>query len=133
MTERGEAIDERPGHSADEGGLVTNPRFAQALESMRSPDPRVSTRGFDFLREHADAYVTELIAEFTREQNDELRCWLLELICEARSPSALRVLAGELESDDESVQFWAIRGLEMLDTREARHELYKARSNGWIA
>ena len=112
---------------------MANQRFAQALESMRNPDTRVSTRGFDFLREHADAYVDELIEEFEREPDDELRCWLLELISEARSPSALRVLAGQLESDDESLRFWAVRGLEMLDTREARHELYQARSNGWIA
>jgi hypothetical protein len=112
---------------------MTNQRFAQALESMRSQDARLSTRGFDFLREHADAYVDELIAEFAGEENDELRCWLLELISEARSPGALRVLAGELESDDESLQFWAIRGLEMLDSRESRHELYVARTNGWIA
>lgn len=112
---------------------MANQRFAQALESMRSRDTQVSTRGFDFLREHADAYVDELIEEFGCERDDELRCWLLELISEARSPSALRVLAGELESDDESLRFWAVRGLEMLDTREARHELYQARSNGWIA
>lgn len=112
---------------------MINQRFAQALESMRSPDPRVSTRGFDFLREHADAYVAELIAEFDRERNDELRCWLLELISEARSPEALRMLAAQLESDDESLQFWGVRGLEMLDTREARHELHQARTNGWIA
>ena len=112
---------------------MTNQRFAQALESMRSRDARVSTRGFDFLREHADAYVDELIEEFGRERDDELRCWLLELICEARSPRALRVLAGQLESDEESLRFWGVRGLEMLDTREARHELYLARSQGWIA
>lgn len=111
---------------------MSNQRFAQALESMRSPDPRLSTRGFDFLREHADGYVAELIDEFGREPSDELRCWLLELISEARSRSALPVLAGELESDDESLQFWAIRGLEMLDTREAENELDRARSNGWI-
>jgi HEAT repeat protein len=113
--------------------MMSNQRFAQALESMRSPDARLRTHGFDFLREHADAYVDELIAEFAREPDDELRCWLLELISEARSPRALPVLAGELESDDESVRFWAIRGLEMLDTAAARHELYQARSNGWIA
>jgi len=113
---------------------MTNQRVAQALQSMRSRDSQLRTHGFDFLREHADAYVDELIVEFTNEREDhELRCWLLELISEARSPSALRVLAGQLESDDESLQFWAIRGLEMLDTREARHELYRARSNGWIA
>jgi HEAT repeats len=112
---------------------MTNQRFAQALESMRSPEARLRTHGFDFLRGHADAYVDELIAELAHEQNDELRCWLLELISEARSPSALPVLAGELESDDESVRFWAIRGLEMLDTREAQRALYQARTKGWIA
>jgi hypothetical protein len=36
---------------------MTNRRFTQALESMRSPDARLRTHGFDFLREHADAYV----------------------------------------------------------------------------
>ncbi|MCW2944183.1 MAG: hypothetical protein JWR24_900 [Actinoallomurus sp.] len=111
---------------------MTNQRFARASESMRSRDSQLRAHGFDFLREHADAYVDELIVEFKKEQNQELRCWFLELISEARSPSALRVLAGQLESDDESLRFWAIRGLEMLDTREARHELYRARSNGWI-
>jgi hypothetical protein len=112
---------------------MTNQRFGRALQSMRSRDSQLRAHGFDFLREHADAYVDELVVEFEKEQEDpELRCRLLELICEARSPSALPLLAGQLESDDESLQFWAIRGLEMLDTREARHELYRARSNGWI-
>lgn len=111
---------------------MVSERFTRALESMRSRDTRDRTRGFDFLREHADAYVGELIAEFAREQDDELRCWLLELISEARSPDALRTLAGQLESDDESLRFWAVRGLEMLDTREAQHELDLAHSNGWI-
>ncbi|MFB9839686.1 HEAT repeat domain-containing protein [Actinoallomurus acaciae] len=111
---------------------MTNRRFAQALESMRSPEARLRTHGFDFLREHADAYVDELIAEFAREEDDELRCWLLELISEARSPRALGVLAGELESDDDSVRFWAIRGLEMLDTPGAHDALEQAREGGWI-
>ena len=112
---------------------MTNPRFAQAIESMRSPNPQLRTRGFDFLREHADAFVDDLIAAFESEQDDELRSWFLELISEARSPSALPVLAGQLESDDESARFWAVRGLEMLDTRQAREELEKAQENGWIA
>ena len=111
---------------------MTNQRFTRALQSMRSRDSQLRAHGFDFLREHADAYVDELVVEFEKEEDPELRCRLLELICEARSPSALRLLAGQLESDDESLQFWAIRGLEMLDTREARHELHRARSNGWI-
>ncbi len=111
---------------------MTNPRFAQAVESMRSPDLGRRTRGFDFLREHADAYVDDLLAEFDGEQDDELRSWFLELIAEARSPSALPVLTRQLESDDESAQFWAVRGLEMLDTREAREELERAQESGWI-
>jgi hypothetical protein len=107
-------------------------RFARALESMRSSDSRLRGNGFDFLREHADAYVDDLIAEFEKEHDQGLRCWLLELVAEARSPHALPVLAGQLESDDESLRLWAIRGLEMLDTREAHQELSRARSNGWL-
>jgi hypothetical protein len=112
---------------------MSNQRFVRAVQSMRSRDPQLREDGFDFLREHADAYVDDLLAEFEKEQEDHgLRCWLLELVSEARSPRALSVLASQLESDDESLQFWAIRGLEMLDTREARQALYRARSNGWI-
>ncbi|WP_216651358.1 hypothetical protein [Actinomadura litoris] len=109
-------------------------RFDQAMQLMRKSDPQVSEDAFDFLREHADAYVEELIAEFAAERDDHgLRCWLLELIAEARSPSALRVFRDELESMDESLRFWAVRGLEMLDTREGERVLDEARENGWIS
>lgn len=113
---------------------MTNQPFERALELLRTRGPRFMTLGFDFLREHADAYVDRLVAAFEGERDDdELRCWLLELIAEARSPDALPVLAGALDAEDESLRFWAIRGLEMLDTAEARHELGRARANGWIA
>ncbi|WP_222720845.1 HEAT repeat domain-containing protein [Actinomadura sp. HBU206391] len=112
---------------------MSNERFAWALRAMRSPDARLRGDGFDFLREHADTYVDELIAEFEKEHEDHaLRCWFLELVSEARSPRALPVLAGQLESDDESLRLWAVRGLEMLDSREADRELSRARSNGWL-
>ena len=112
---------------------MSSHRFARALRSMRSQDPQLREDGFDFLREHADAYVDELIAEFENEQAEHgLRCRLLELIAETRSPRVLPVLAAQLESDDESLRFWAIRGIEMLDTKEARQELHRARANGWI-
>jgi hypothetical protein len=108
--------------------------FSRALQSMRSQDPRLRETGFDFLREHADSYVAELIAAFDGERQDrELRCRLLELVAEARSPDALPVLAGQLKSDDDELRFWAIRGLEMLDTRQAQRELDRARADGWIA
>jgi hypothetical protein len=116
--------------------VKSNQRFTSALQSMRSRDPQLSEDGFDFLREHADSYVDELIAEFEvveREQEDAgLRRWLLELVAEARAPQALPVLASQLRSEDESLRLWAVRGLEMLDTREALRELANARSNGWI-
>ncbi|KAB2345307.1 HEAT repeat domain-containing protein [Actinomadura rudentiformis] len=101
---------------------------------MRKKDPKVQEDAFDFLREHADAYVDELIAEFAAERDDPgLRCWLLELIAEARSPQALDVFRSQLESLDESLRFWAVRGLEMLDDREADLALDQARANGWIS
>ncbi|MFA1537888.1 HEAT repeat domain-containing protein [Actinomadura monticuli] len=108
-------------------------RFDQAMQSMRGTDPRAREGAFDFLREHADAYVDELIGEFGAERDPGLRCWLLELLAEARSPKALDVFRGQLESMDESLQFWAVRGLEMLDTREADRLLEQARDDGWIA
>jgi hypothetical protein len=112
---------------------MSSQRFVRALRSMRSRDPQLREDGFDFLREHADAYVDELIAEFEKEREDHgLRCWLLELVAETRSPCALPTLAAQLSSDDESLRFWAIRGMEMLDTKEARQELHRARANGWI-
>ncbi|MCO6010939.1 HEAT repeat domain-containing protein [Actinoallomurus purpureus] len=112
---------------------MANQRVERALQSMRSPDPALRAQGFDFLREHADAYVDEIVEAFREERDDELRCLLLELITEARSPGALTVLADQLDSDDESLRFWAIRGLEMLDSAEARQALHRGRVNGWIA
>jgi hypothetical protein len=110
-----------------------NLRFARALRSMRSDDPRQRENGFDFLREHADSYVEELIAAFDGERADHgLRCRLLELVAEARSPRALPLLAAQLQTDDESLRFWAVRGMEMLDTPAAREELHRARAGGWI-
>ncbi|MEV5712032.1 HEAT repeat domain-containing protein [Actinoallomurus sp. NPDC052274] len=112
---------------------MANQRVARALESMRSPDPALRAQGFDFLREHADAYVEEIVVAFGQERDDDLRCLLLELVAEARSPDALAFLADQLDNDDESLRFWAIRGLEMLDSAPARQALHRARVNGWIA
>jgi hypothetical protein len=118
--------------------LVTaNERFARAVREMRSPDPQRREDGFDFLREHADSFVDELIAEFAAEfaagrDDHGLRCRLLELVAETRSPRALPLLASLLQDEDESLRFWAGRGLEMLDTREAREELHRAKANGWL-
>ncbi|WP_121434263.1 HEAT repeat domain-containing protein [Actinomadura pelletieri] len=108
-------------------------RFELAMQRMRERDPQTRENAFDFLREHADAYVDDLIAEFAAEDDDhDLRCRLLELLAEARSPKALPVFGDQLESSDESLRFWAVRGLEMLDSREADQVLDEARADGWI-
>ncbi|MGH3239694.1 MAG: hypothetical protein ACRDNL_04885 [Spirillospora sp.] len=116
------------------------------MQRMRANEPQAREDAFDFLREHADAYIDDLIAEFTAEaaetaqtgeaaQADDhgLRAWLLELIAEARSAKALEVFRAELEGTDESLRFWAVRGLEMLDSRDADQALDEARAAGWIS
>lgn len=113
--------------------IMLTDRFQHAIWLMRRRDPQTKEDGFDLLRPHAAEHLDELIAAFTNERDDHgLRCWLLELIGEARSPRALPVLVAQLHSDDESLRSWAIRGLEQLDTKPARTELWKARANGLI-
>lgn len=124
-------------------------RFARAVDALRSPDPLRRETGFDFLREHADAYIDDLVAEFEAVsgaaapaastsasepdgRDAALRALLLELICEARSPRSLPVLVGQLAGEDDDLRFWAARGLEMLDSREARQALEQAEAEGLI-
>jgi hypothetical protein len=106
-------------------------RFRACMELMRRRDPQAQEDGFHLLLPHAADHVEELIAEFRQQRNSHgLRCWLLELIGEARSPLALPLLVEQLYSDDESMKSWARHGLEKLDTKQARQELWKARANG---
>ena len=108
-------------------------RFQQAMQLMRRHDPQAREDGFHLLLPHAAEHIDELIAQFAQERHDHgLRCWLLELIGKARSPQALSVLIEQLHSDDESLRSWAAKGLEQLDTRQARQVLWKARANGLI-
>jgi hypothetical protein len=107
--------------------------FREAMRLMRSHDPQRQEDGFNLLLPHAADHLDELIAEFEHEQDHGLRCWLLELIGDARSPDALPILGGQLYSNDESLRDWAVRGLKQLDTRQARALLFRARANGTIA
>lgn len=98
---------------------------------MRRRDPQAREDGFHLLLPHASEHVDELIAEFAAERDDHgLRCWLLELIGQARSEAALLLLVEQLHGQDPSLRTWAARGLECLDTKAARQELWKARANG---
>ncbi len=105
---------------------MASPRFTKALEMMRLGDAQESERGYDFLREHADAFVAELVEAFAQQPDPVL----LELIAEARSEAALPLLQAQLDSTDEALQMWAVRGLEMLDTRAAERALAEARADG---
>jgi hypothetical protein len=94
--------------------------FDKAMRQMRRHDPQVQEDGFHTLRPRAAEYLDELIAEFRREHDHGLRCWLLELIGEARSPAAFAVLVEQLHGEDDDLRSWATRGLTLLDTKDAR-------------
>lgn len=102
------------------------------MKLMRRHDPQQQEDGFALLQAHAAEYVDELIAEFAREGDHGLRCWLLELIGQARSPCAVPLLATQLQETDKALRDWAAAGLRLADTPESRKILYQARVNGTI-
>ena len=106
-----------------------SPKFRQALRLMRRRNPQLAEDGFHRLRGLAADHIDELIEEFNSEHDHGIRCWLLELIGEAHSDRALPVLAAELHGDDAALTDWAIRGLQNLDTPEARRQLWQWNQN----
>jgi hypothetical protein len=92
--------------------------FARALLLMRRRDPQLAEDGFQRLRGIAAEHVDRLIDEFRRETDHGVRCWLLELIAQARSPRAAALLTAQSHGDDESLRAWAEQGLRLLDTKE---------------
>ena len=105
------------------------PGLKACLSMMRKHNPQTQEDGFDFLSQHAAEYVDELMAEIESEQEHGLRCWLLELLGEARSPKVLPLFVKYLKSEDESLRTWAAAGLHKLNTKEARQLLWDARSH----
>ena len=103
------------------------------MRLMHSHNPQIREDGLNQLRPHVTQHLEELITEFNREADHGLRCWLLELIGEARSPDALPVLVEQLHGADESLRSWAIRGLEQLDTKAVHYQLHRARATGLIS
>jgi len=91
---------------------------------MRKNNPQLAEDGFHFLRLNAKEHLSKLIETFEIEASHSMRCWLLELIGEARSNDAFTILCQQAISSDESLKNWGIRGLKLLDTKEARHFLY---------
>ena len=99
--------------------------FAAAMRLMRKHDPQLREDGFHSVLPHAHDYVGPLMDEFHAETDHGIQCWLLELIGEARSPHAYPLLLDCLHRDDESLRSWAIIGLKLLDTKEARRALWE--------
>jgi hypothetical protein len=95
---------------------------------MRKSDAQLQEDGFHFLFPHAHEYVAQLIEEFSHEANPGIRCWLLELLAEAREPGAFPLFLEYLQSDEKSLKTMAIRGLKQLNTKEARRALWEARA-----
>jgi hypothetical protein len=77
----------------------------------------------------APEHVADLISAYAREEDHGLRCWLLELIGDARSPEALPTLTEALASQDEAIRHCAQTGLQKLDTKEARTLLWQDSNN----
>jgi hypothetical protein len=96
---------------------------------MRKHDPQLQEDGFGMLVPIAADVLPQLIEQFDAESDHGLRCWLLELIGTARSEDALPVLSRELRNEDESIRDWARRGLEQLNTKEARTILWQEAEN----
>ena len=94
-------------------------QFKRGMGMMRKHDRQVQEDGFALVKQVAAEHVADLISAYAREEDHGLRCWLLELIGDARSPEALPVLREALASHE-----WARVGLQKLDTKEARTLLW---------
>jgi hypothetical protein len=92
---------------------------------MRSRNPQKAEDAFSLLSSRAADLVPELIEAFSNESAHAVRCWLLELLGEARDSRATELFASLLESDDEAFVHWAVSGLRALDSKEARRALWE--------
>lgn len=95
------------------------------MAMMRKHNPQVQEDGFGLVRQVAAEHVHDLIEAYRNESDHGLRCWLLELLGEARSPEALPIFTEALASHDDSIRSCGRRGLETLDTEEARTVLWE--------
>lgn len=101
--------------------------FEKAMRLMRRRDPQQQEDGFGLLSDSAALYLPRLVEAFETEEDVGLRRWLLELIGSTGDERALDVLQRSLQDDDQSVRDWAVRGLERIDTRDARVALRRFR------
>jgi len=92
----------------------------RAMAMMHKHDPQTQEDGFNLLTPVVTQHCAELIDHFETETDPGVRRWLLELIGMAQSDQALTLLKRELDDDDESLREWAQRGLQQLNSKQAR-------------
>jgi hypothetical protein len=97
-------------------------------ESDEEARPQAQEDGFGLVRAVASEHAADLMAAYAAEHDHGLKCWLLELVGEAKSSVALPLLAAELRSDDEALRDWARVGLEKLNTPGARRVLWETQA-----
>jgi hypothetical protein len=102
------------------------PGFQECLRLMRKRDPQLREEGFHLLLPHAHEHIQQLMELFAQETDSGLRCWLLELLAEAKDASAFPLFLEQLQSNEGSLKTMAIRGLKQLNTKEARRALWEA-------
>jgi hypothetical protein len=98
--------------------------FQECLAMMRKSDGWIAEQGFHELLPRVKEHVDELMSAFETETHHGVRCWLLELIGEARSERAFDLLCEQSQSADEAFRDWAISGLRLLDNHAARRFLF---------
>jgi hypothetical protein len=76
------------------------------------------------LTENAQGFLTEIIIAFYLETDQRVKRILIAAIAESAPVDAVGFLAENLNSTDDSICDWAIRGLERIDTKEARTALW---------
>ena len=69
---------------------------------------------------HASKFPEELIAEFRAETDHGLKCWLLELLADARSEKAFGLFHEQLDASNLTFRDWAVKGLRRLNTKESK-------------
>jgi hypothetical protein len=102
-----------------------DPSFQVLLTEMRSRDALKAEGAFHFLLPRAADHIEDLIEAFEHEQSHGVRCWLLELIGEARTERGFDILRTHAVSEDEALRSWAIRGLQNLGSPTARSVLFE--------
>ena len=103
------------------------PGFTACMAMMRKRNAAIQEDGFFWLKPRAGQFVSELLSEYRSETDLGLRCWLLELLAEARAPETLDVFVEALHDGHCNVQHRALRCIQTLDTHEARQVLWNER------